>query len=150
MEEFPIDLGSDELNKKIVYSPHVYGPDAFVQPYFGAKNFPKNMPAIWKSQWAFVEGQTDRAVVVGEWGGHYEKQDKVWQDAFAKFILDECLEDTFYWCLNPNRYERVVGRGREGGREGGRKGRMRRLLSHLLLLKKIWAFTDSFSHFLYT
>jgi len=103
VKEFPIDLGSEALNKKVVYSPHVYGPDAFVQPYFGAKDFPKNMPAIWKSQWAFAEGETDRAVVVGEWGGHYEKQDKVWQDAFAKYIVDECLEDTFYWCLNPNR-----------------------------------------------
>eukprot|EP00624_Nannochloropsis_granulata_P005410 evm.model.NODE_3836_length_13751_cov_70.976944.5 len=102
VKEFPIDLGSDALNKKVVYSPHVYGPDAFVQPYFGAKNFPKNMPEIWKNQWAFVEEQTDRAVVVGEWGGHYEKQDKVWQDAFAEFIMEECLEDTFYWCLNPN------------------------------------------------
>lgn len=95
MEEFPIDLGSEALNKKVVYSPHVYGPDAFQQPYFGAKDFPKNMPAIWKSQWAFVEQQTDRAVVVGEWGGHYEKQDKVWQDAFAKFLVDECMEDTY-------------------------------------------------------
>jgi hypothetical protein len=44
-----------------------------------------------------VEEQTGRAAVVGEWGGHYEKQDKVWQDAFASFIVDQCLEDTFYW-----------------------------------------------------
>lgn len=105
VQEFPIELGSDALNKKLVYSPHVYGPDAFVQPYFEAKNFPDNMPDIWKKQWAFVEEQTDRAVVVGEWGGRYENQDKIWQDSFAKFLVDECLEDTFYWCLNPNRYD---------------------------------------------
>ena len=106
-KEYPIDLGSEELNKKVVYSPHVYGPDAFVQPYFSKKaGFPKNLAPIWKDQWAFIEEATGRAAVVGEWGGHYKKgsDDKVWQDAFAEFLVEECLEDTFYWCLNPNRY----------------------------------------------
>jgi endoglucanase len=60
------------------------------------------MPAIWDAQWAFVEEATGRAAVVGEWGGHYKSKDKVWQDAFADYIVDKCLEDTFYWCLNPN------------------------------------------------
>lgn len=56
-----------------------------------------NTTEIWKNQWAFVEEETGRAAVVGEWGGHYEEQDKVWQDAFASFLVDQCLEDTFYW-----------------------------------------------------
>lgn len=66
VRDFPINLGTPELNKKVVYSPHVYGPDAFAQDYFGTKDFPKNMPAIWDGQWAFAEQTTDRAIVVGE------------------------------------------------------------------------------------
>ena len=31
VRDYPIDLGNPEWNKKVVYSPHVYGPDAFLQ-----------------------------------------------------------------------------------------------------------------------
>jgi endoglucanase len=70
----PIDLGTPEWNKRVVYSPHVYGPDAFEQDYFTDKSFPKNLPAIWDAQWAFAEEATGRAISVGEWGGKYVVQ----------------------------------------------------------------------------
>lgn len=72
MWDNPIDLGSPEWNKRVVYSPHVYGPDAFEQDYFTDKSFPKNLPAIWDAQWAFAEEATGRAISVGEWGGKYK------------------------------------------------------------------------------
>lgn len=75
----------------------VYGPGVFEQEYFLSKHFPSNMGKIWHDQWAFVEAETDRAVVLGEWGGHYENKDKQWQDALADYLVDRCLEDTFYW-----------------------------------------------------
>ena len=30
----PIDTGDNEWNKRLVYSPHVYGPDVYMQNYF--------------------------------------------------------------------------------------------------------------------
>jgi hypothetical protein len=65
-----------------------------------------------------VEKATDRAVVLGEWGGKYDldgpvgDRDRVWQDSLGDFLVENCL---------------VCREGREGGREGrregGRKGR---------------------------
>lgn len=67
------------------------------------------MPAIWEAHWAFVENLTGRAAVIGEWGGKMSsltgsvgKRDKAWHAALADYLVEHCLEDTFYWCLNPN------------------------------------------------
>jgi hypothetical protein len=40
-----------------------------------------------------------------EWqcvSGHYVGLDRVWGDAFATFLVDNCLSDQFHWCLNPD------------------------------------------------
>ena len=119
------------LNKanKLVYSPHVrlcptmlpqsavhapassalapaqvYGPGDGSKdhhmPYFDQKNFPSNMDTLWNRHFGYLAsaGQT---VIVGEWGGFYTGKDRVWQDAFAKYLQHNQLS-SFYWCLNPN------------------------------------------------
>ena len=48
----PIRLSNPQ---KLVYSPHVYGPDVYLQSYFTSSNFPNNMPDIWKRQWAYIK-----------------------------------------------------------------------------------------------
>jgi endoglucanase len=86
----------------------VYGPDVYNQYYFQSGDFPANMPSIWYNQWGFAErvhGQ--RAVVLGEWGGFMGRgpsgwRDRVWHDAMVEFLLANCLEDSFYWTINPN------------------------------------------------
>ena len=45
----PIDLGSERLNSRVVYSPHTYGPSVTDLPYFEDKAFPDNLPSIWDS-----------------------------------------------------------------------------------------------------
>ena len=76
------------------------------------------MPNIWNLHFGFVEGKTGRAMVIGEWGGHYTGKDKTWQNALADYMIENCLQvesfvpfatsqrtlsqDNFYWCLNPN------------------------------------------------
>lgn len=40
--------------RKLVYSPHVYGPDVFMQSYFAVPDFPANMPRIWTEQWGHI------------------------------------------------------------------------------------------------
>jgi endoglucanase len=93
---WPIDLPASRL----VYSPHVYGPSVFAQEYFGAADFPANMPAIWDEHFGYLFD--DHAVVTGEFGGFYTGQDKVWQDAFVDYLAAKDAPGFFYWCLNPN------------------------------------------------
>lgn len=81
----------------------MYGPDVYYQNYFSAWDFPRNMPSIWYNHFGFAESVHDqRAVVVGEYGGFYRGRDRVWHDALIDWLADTCLEDTFYWCINPN------------------------------------------------
>jgi len=88
---------------KLVYSPHVYGPDVFLQPYFTTKDYPQNLPVIWEKQWAYLKTQSLGTVVIGEWGGQYRpgSLDEKWQNAFGDFLRKNKI-DNFYWCLNPN------------------------------------------------
>ncbi|ELR13416.1 cellulase (glycosyl hydrolase family 5) subfamily protein [Acanthamoeba castellanii str. Neff] len=87
---------------KLVYSPHVYGPNVFGQSYFSAGNFPANMPAIWEDHWGFIPAATDRAFVIGEWGGPFSGKDRVWMEALAAYLKTKDSTGQFFWCLNPN------------------------------------------------
>lgn len=90
---------------KLVLSPHVYGPDVSMQTYFNAATFPNNMPAIWNAHFGqFVTA--GYAVAIGEFGGKYghggNAKDKVWQNAFVKYMLNKKITNSFYWSWNPN------------------------------------------------
>jgi len=105
VRQFPINTGNDALNNHVVYSPHVYGPDVFVQPYFQAGNFPQNMPDIWTMHFGFITNATGQSpVITGEWGGRYASgsQDEIWQNAYSSYLIANCMTNQFYWCLNPN------------------------------------------------
>jgi endoglucanase len=101
--------------RRLVLSPHVYGPGVFMQPYFSDPAFPANMADIWTRQWAHpvlcgCEGGGGRpaeavpAIVPGEWGGRFEagSLERVWALAFAQWQRETGLTDSFFWCLNPN------------------------------------------------
>ncbi len=98
---FPLDITAD----KLVLSPHVYGPDVYVQPHFNDASFPDNMPAIWDTHFGYL---ADRgyAVIVGEFGGRYgnggDPRDKVLQDALIDYMDEKGMTDFFYWSWNPN------------------------------------------------
>lgn len=89
-------------NKRIVYSPHTYGPSVDHQPYFDAPDYPRNLPKIWDALFGFVEQATGNAVVLGEWGGFYRNQTKLFIDEFSLYLLERCLSDNIFWVLNPN------------------------------------------------
>jgi len=90
---------------KLVLSPHVYGPDVFVQPYFNDSSFPDNMPDIWDTHFGYL---VDRgySVIIGEFGGRYgnggDPRDRVWQDALINYMDAKGMTDFFYWSWNPN------------------------------------------------
>eukprot|EP00026_Physarum_polycephalum_P010483 Phypoly_transcript_10647.p1 GENE.Phypoly_transcript_10647~~Phypoly_transcript_10647.p1 ORF type:complete len:339 (+),score=28.35 Phypoly_transcript_10647:226-1242(+) len=88
--------------KKLVYSPHCYGPSVSYQPYFNDPTFPANMPAIWDAHWGTVNQKTGQAVVLGEWGGQLDNPDGTWLNAFVKYLSQHGLTSQFFWCLNPD------------------------------------------------
>jgi endoglucanase len=90
---------------KLVFSPHVYGPDVHAQSYFSASNFPANMPTIWDTHFGFLKDK-GYAVVPGEWGGKYGNggvsSDVTWQNALVSYYKNKKICSSFYWDWNPN------------------------------------------------
>jgi len=87
---------------KLVYSPHVYGPDVHGQPYFSTSDFPTNMPTIWEDHWGFIPSTTGAACVIGEWGGPCTGNNRIWLEALVTYLRGKDMIDQFFWCLNPN------------------------------------------------
>jgi len=90
---------------KLVYSPHVYGPDVYMMPSFTKPDFPRNMPKIWTEDWGYLRTKKRGVVVIGEWGGRNipGTLDARWHKAFADYLRNIGLAcSTFYWTLNPN------------------------------------------------
>jgi len=98
---FPLNIPQD----KLVLSPHVYGPDVFVQPYFNDAQFPDNLPAVWETHFGYL---VDRgyAVIIGEFGGRYgnggDPRDRTWQDTLINWMDSKGMTNFFYWSWNPN------------------------------------------------
>ncbi|KAK9843783.1 hypothetical protein WJX81_006189 [Elliptochloris bilobata] len=90
---------------KLVYSPHVYGPDVHMQSYFRSERFPDSLPGgVWEAQWAHLASASGPALVLGEWGGFGRagSADRAWQERLAAFLVERGMTDNFFWCLNPN------------------------------------------------
>ena len=98
---YPLDIPADRL----VFSPHVYGPDVWAQPYFADPNFPENMPAIWDAHFGYLADE-GRLVVPGEFGGRYghdgDPNDIILQDALVDYFVEKDITTFFYWSWNPN------------------------------------------------
>ena len=85
---------------KLVFSPHTYGPSVYEQGYFNSPVFPQNMPDIWDARFSFAPFKLGVPVVIGELGGFYTGNDKVWQDWAVEFIKERGI-GIFYFALNP-------------------------------------------------
>ncbi len=97
----PLAIAADHL----VLAPHVYGPDVFNQPYFGAADFPANLPPIWEAHFGRFR-DAGYALAIGETGGRYghggSPKDKLFQDALVDYLISKDIRDVFYWSWNPN------------------------------------------------
>lgn len=87
--------------RKLIYSPHTYGPSVYMQSYFKSPSFPQNMAAIWDQHFAFVQKATGQPLIIGEMGGKYEGKDQVWQDWAFGFMKQRGI-GVFYFALNPS------------------------------------------------
>ncbi len=96
VRDYPVRLPKE----KVVYSPHVYGPSVYMMSYFKRPDFPDNMPAIWEAHFGYLTDM-NYTLAIGEWGGNYRGLDRVWQNAFVKWLVEKGIYNFFYWCLNP-------------------------------------------------
>mmetsp|Transcript_6918 Transcript_6918/g.11360 ORF Transcript_6918/g.11360 Transcript_6918/m.11360 type:complete len:841 (+) Transcript_6918:160-2682(+) len=96
-------------NNRVVYAPHIYGPSVYIHSYFGAANFPLNMPAVWQSQIGWISERTGRAMVLGEWGSFFSQsnankhpREEVWVSAWVDWLANFTQNGMgFYWAFPP-------------------------------------------------
>jgi endoglucanase len=98
--KFPIRLTHPD---KLVYSAHDYGPGVWGQSWFGAPNFPQNLPALWHQQWAYLVQEGIAPVWIGEFGGRSMGTDPegVWQRSLVTYLKQNHVSYA-YWAWNPN------------------------------------------------
>ncbi len=108
VKDHPVDLGSDQWNAQIVYSPHDYGPSVYAQTWF-AKEFTTEtlLDDYWRDTWAYINEDDIAPLLIGEWGGHMAGADELsqknqhWMELLRDYMIDNHINHTF-WCLNPN------------------------------------------------
>lgn len=90
------------ISQKLVYSPHVYGPDVVKLSYFNSPDFPNNMPDVWFNQWGYLS--KNYTVVIGEFGGKEIEGtlDRIWSDEIKSWFISNGITNNYFWSLNPN------------------------------------------------
>ena len=102
VKEYPIDFGSPERNKQIVYSPHDYGPRVYEQPWFkGGFTYESLYEDAWHDYWLYIQEDGIAPIFVGEWGGFMEGDNLKWMEYVRQLIAEKHLHHTF-WCFNAN------------------------------------------------
>jgi endoglucanase len=100
-KDFPVVLSNP---KKLVYSPHEYGPEIFVQSWFNDPTFPNNMAAVWNNNFDFLYQSNTAPMFVGEFGIKDQNaaggKALTWFKTFTKFMGGKY--HWTYWSLNPN------------------------------------------------
>ncbi len=102
VKDYPIDLGSEERNKQIVYSPHDYGPAVFAQPWFeGGYTYESLKTDCWNENWLYIYNDNTAPILIGEWGGFMTEPNLTWMTYLRQLIGEYHLNYTF-WCFNAN------------------------------------------------
>ena len=102
VRDYPLDLGSAERNKQIVYSVHDYGPLVYQQPWFeGGFTYESLYDDAWHDYWLYIIEENIAPVFIGEWGGFMQGDNLTWMTYFRQLITEKHLNHTF-WCYNAN------------------------------------------------
>ncbi len=102
VKDYPVDLGSEERNRQIVYSPHDYGPAVYQQPWFqGGFTYDSLMEDCWYDYWFYIQDQDIAPILIGEWGGFMSGDNLTWMTHLRTLIGSEHVNFTF-WCFNAN------------------------------------------------
>ena len=99
--DFPVVLSNP---KKLIFSPHEYGPEVFNQTWFTDPAFPGNMAAIWNTHFDFLYSNNTSPLLVGEFGirdlTSYNGTEGKWFDTLLAFM--GARYSWTFWCWNPN------------------------------------------------
>ena len=103
VKDYPIDFGSEEKNRQIVYSPHDYGPTVYKQPWFeGSFTYESLKKDCWDENWFYIYEDGTAPILIGEWGGFMNDEANLsWMTDLRQLISNYHLNYTF-WCFNAN------------------------------------------------
>lgn len=102
VKDYPIDFGSPERNKQIVYSPHDYGPAVYAQPWFEGDYTYESLKAdCWNENWLYIHNENIAPILIGEWGGYMTEPNLTWMTDLRQLIGEQYISYTF-WCYNAN------------------------------------------------
>lgn len=102
VKDYPIDFGSKERNKQVVYSPHDYGPAVYQQPWFyEGFTYQTLMDDYWYDAWLYIDDTKTAPILIGEWGGFMSGDNLTWMTYLRQLIAEYHLNHTF-WCFNAN------------------------------------------------
>ncbi len=98
-KKHPVTL---KVAHQLVYSSHDYPASVYAQPWFSAKTYPKNLPAVWRASWGYLQEAGTTPVLLGEFGTKMETtSDKQWLTALVEYVRVNKMSFA-YWSYNPN------------------------------------------------
>ena len=91
-----------KVSHQLVYSTHDYPASVFAQPWFAAKTYPRNLAAVWKANWGYLQQDGTTPVLLGEFGTKLQTaSDKQWLTALVDYVRVNKMSFA-YWSFNPN------------------------------------------------
>ncbi len=90
-----------EQPNKVVYAPVDYATSTFDQPWFGAADFPANLPAVWDGFWGELVRSGTAPVLVGFGSTLASDVDVVWIETLLAY-LDDLGASFAYRSLSPS------------------------------------------------
>ena len=90
------------VKNQLVYSTHDYPASVFAQTWFKAKDYPRNLPAVWRASWGYLQESGTAPVLLGEFGTKLEStSDRQWLTALVDYVRSNRMSFA-YWSFNPN------------------------------------------------
>lgn len=87
---------------QIVYSAHDYPASIYAQSWFGAANYPANLPGVWDRNWGYLQKENIAPVLLGEFGTKLQTDsDRKWLAEIVKYLKAGGFSFAF-WSFNPN------------------------------------------------
>lgn len=93
----PILFDNPALQKRLVFSAHVYGNSVVV----GTSTDPSILYPQWDSSFGFIKKQYNETMIIGEWGGQ-TSIDKRWMTILGRYLVQNKMFSNFFWSLMPN------------------------------------------------
>ena len=87
---------------QLVFSVHDYPSSVYAQKWFSASNYPANLPAVWNTNFGYLQRAGTAPVFIGEFGTRLETtSDQQWLTTLVKYIHSYGFGFGF-WSYNPD------------------------------------------------